>query len=72
MLNPTCCVTVPVTERNLKTKNDKFTLNPAMTYAFRVCAQHGHKVSQDTDYSRGCKSLTGELVKPAFVGRQAC
>ena len=32
-----------------------------------VCAQHGHLVSKMPNYSRGCKSLTGE---PAFVGRQ--
>ncbi|WP_168193975.1 hypothetical protein [Pontibacter sp. SGAir0037] len=29
-----------------------------------VCAQYGHLVLKVSNYSRGCKSLTGELVKP--------
>jgi len=28
-----------------------------------VCAQHGQSI-EDIEYSRECKSLTGELVKP--------
>lgn len=30
----------------------------------RVCAQYGHLILKVSYYSRGCKSLTGELVKP--------
>ncbi|MGK7394375.1 MAG: hypothetical protein ACNS62_07370 [Candidatus Cyclobacteriaceae bacterium M3_2C_046] len=29
-----------------------------------VCARHGQLVSKIPHYSRGCKSLKGELVKP--------
>ena len=44
-------------------QNIEVQINPRYFIAF-VCAQHERKVSKDTYYSRGCKSLTGELVKP--------
>jgi len=55
--------TIPQHKTWFKKLNYKFTLNPAIDYAFCVRPAWA-KVSKIPNYSRGCKSLTGKLVMP--------
>ena len=75
--NDKCCFSVRVLKRNIirlhqiKHKNNSWLTHRTPHWKQHVvCAQHGHQIPKVSKYSRECKSLTGELVKP--VSKSQC